>query len=127
MSCAKVREHLPAFVDAMLAPAERAEVERHVAGCPDCAAEAQRLRALDELLGASPALEPSPRFESSFLARLRAEPELAPAAVRQRAAIYRAREVSLWQRLFGGWRGFAFAGAAAAVAIAVAVWPAREA
>src|SRR5689334_14486564 len=117
MSCTKTRERLEAHVDGMLAPAERAEVERHLAGCADCAAEAQKLRSLHELLAGSPAVEPSAGFEASFLTRLRLEPATADANANANALPV--DRGSLWQRLFGGWRGLAFAGAAAAAAVAI--------
>jgi hypothetical protein len=37
--CCEARELIPDFVRGALADAQRAAVERHVAGCPDCEAE----------------------------------------------------------------------------------------
>jgi len=100
----------------MLLAADAAEVERHMEGCAGCRAELSRLRALDDLLGeASPPRAPSPGFEAAFLKRLRAEPE----SIGRRAAIDPAPAPSLWQRLFGGWRGYVFAGAGLAAAAAI--------
>ncbi|MBI3207009.1 MAG: zf-HC2 domain-containing protein [Myxococcales bacterium] len=36
LTCARVLEHLPDFIDGRLAPAERASVEAHLAGCDVC-------------------------------------------------------------------------------------------
>jgi anti-sigma factor RsiW len=69
-----VADELTALLDGALAPREAARVEAHLAECPACRAERDRLaRALALLreLPASPA--PSPTFEARFYARLAAE------------------------------------------------------
>ncbi|MFB3739371.1 MAG: anti-sigma factor, partial [Candidatus Velamenicoccus archaeovorus] len=45
MSCLEVREQLPEFAVGVLPPAERAEVERHLAWCAGCRKEAGELGA----------------------------------------------------------------------------------
>jgi anti-sigma factor RsiW len=111
MSCVAYRERIEALVDGMLPAEEARELERHLEGCPSCAALARELSRLHGLLGASPNLEPSPGFEASFLRRLRSEAESRP---------------SWWPALFRGWRGWAFATAAAtAVALGLVLWPER--
>lgn len=42
MNCQEVRERLPALIDKELPPEEAAEVEKHLAGCSECAAEKGR-------------------------------------------------------------------------------------
>lgn len=50
MTCNTVREQLGAYVDGEIAPEFRAEIERHVASCPDCAGELAELRELADAL-----------------------------------------------------------------------------
>jgi len=68
-------EELTALLDGALSPARRAEVERHLAGCPDCRAERDRLAGALALLGGlPPPPEPSPWFTARLAARLADEP-----------------------------------------------------
>ena len=50
MSCDEAREALGGYVLGGLEPEERAAVEAHLAGCPECAAEHARLAGLPEIL-----------------------------------------------------------------------------
>ena len=50
MNCHEARERLSDLLDLALAAAERAEVETHLDGCPDCRRELDRLRATVSLL-----------------------------------------------------------------------------
>ncbi len=69
-------DDLTALLDGALAPARRAEVEAHLAGCPACRAERDRLAGALAALGALPAPpEPSPTFSARLAARLAREPE----------------------------------------------------
>lgn len=53
----EIRDLLPELVHDALDAARRAEVERHVAGCADCAAEVALLRSMrDALAGRTPAV-----------------------------------------------------------------------
>jgi anti-sigma factor RsiW len=54
-------EQLEAYVDEGLAPETRAEVERHRASCPDCAADLDDLAALRRQTGLDPSLGPAVR------------------------------------------------------------------
>ena len=70
------RADLTALLDGALPPDRAEELRRHLAGCPDCAAEERRLRGALSLLGAlPPAPEPSPFFATRLEARLREERE----------------------------------------------------
>lgn len=68
------RERLSAYLDGELRPAERAEVEAHVAACPECAHLLASLAAVDEAAGRLPAEAPEGYFDR-FPARVRARIE----------------------------------------------------
>jgi anti-sigma factor RsiW len=70
MSCAERREALSAYVDDELAPAERAELETHLAGCPACREALAGARRLSSQLSALPAPVPPGDFEARFWARI---------------------------------------------------------
>jgi anti-sigma factor RsiW len=68
-------DDLTALLDGALPPARRDEVERHLAGCPACRAERDRLAAAVGALSALPAPPgPSPWFLTRLEARLADEP-----------------------------------------------------
>jgi anti-sigma factor RsiW len=70
-----VVDELSALLDGALAPAARAAVEAHLAGCAPCRAERARLSGTLAALGRLPAApEPSPYFAARLAARLAAEP-----------------------------------------------------
>lgn len=97
---------LTAYVDGALEPAERAEVESHLAGCAECRAERDRLAAAIALLARLPAAPaPSPTFEQRFYARLAAE----KAEARERRG--------LLDRIAWRWLGPGLVGAAATVGV----------
>ncbi len=65
---------LTAYLDGALEPADRAEVESHLARCDACRAERDRLAAALALLTRlPPPPAPSPTFEQRFYARLASE------------------------------------------------------
>ncbi len=66
MTCERTEELLSAYLEGELAPAERAEVEAHLAACPECAELAALVREGMAAAAALPELEPSPQL----LARL---------------------------------------------------------
>lgn len=74
-SCVKNRKHLNAYMDGELPERALREVERHLAGCPDCLLELEGLR------GLAPFLENNdvPPVPAGLSARI-----LAEAAVRQK-------------------------------------------
>jgi hypothetical protein len=102
------RERLAAWLDGELAPAERAAVEAHLAGCEECAALLAKLGAVDALARELPAPAPAGHFET-FPARVRARIESAP----------RARAVTPTTR----WRMPGWTWAAAAVLVLAVVTP----
>jgi hypothetical protein len=71
-------ERLEAYALGALEPEERADVERHLAGCADCRARVRELEAaahrLPQALAAVSPLEPPADLERRVLAGVRAEP-----------------------------------------------------
>jgi anti-sigma factor RsiW len=55
MRCRTVQERLNAFLDSLLQPSERAEMDAHLEGCHKCQAALARLRRLSALLESIPA------------------------------------------------------------------------
>lgn len=105
--CREWRESLGAYALGHLAPEERAGLEAHLEGCPECRAEVESLKGVALLLPhADPerfdsAPQPSPELGKRILASLGTESK---------------RKTHRRRRRFG----FAFGGAAVAVAAAVA-------
>lgn len=89
MSCERIEDLLPGYVDGLISPEERNEVEAHLASCPPCASLLACLRVSDSALAAFPEIDPgadlrarlaaiaSPKPASSFLLWLR-KPSLQP-------------------------------------------------
>jgi anti-sigma factor RsiW len=73
MSCAEVRPYLSAYVDNELAEPLRSRIARHVAGCAECAARAERYRATDALLASLQPTTPSPDVFHAVMAAAREE------------------------------------------------------
>ena len=66
MRCRTVQERLNAFLDGLLQPSERAAMEVHLQGCPECQASLARLQRLSSLLESMPV----PPVPDGFSARL---------------------------------------------------------
>ena len=60
--CQDIQPDLSAYLDGELAPRRRAEIEAHVATCPQCQRELAGLRTLAAGVAALPRLQPAPRF-----------------------------------------------------------------
>jgi len=71
MTCERIEELLSAFLEGELSQAEKALVETHLAGCPDCTALLAILSRAQQALADFPELEVSPGLQ----ARLAAIPE----------------------------------------------------
>lgn len=71
MSCQELEHQLHPYLDGELGAAERADVERHLEGCPDCQAKLKDFRALHGALQA-----PELRFRASDTLRQRLQNEL---------------------------------------------------
>ncbi|HEY2717773.1 MAG TPA: zf-HC2 domain-containing protein [Solirubrobacterales bacterium] len=106
--CREWRISLGAYALGQLAPDERAGLEAHLEGCPDCRAEAEALRGVAELM---PLADP---------ARIAAPAPRPPAQLRERIeAVIGAERASERKRRRRRRFGFAFGGVAAAAAAAV--------
>lgn len=64
-------EEVEAYVAGSLSAADRATLESHLAGCPECTAEVEEWRALFAGLAALPQIEPSPGFADRVMAQVR--------------------------------------------------------
>src|SRR5262249_28293922 len=53
---------------------EHAEMEKHLASCHACSVQVNEFRAVNDLLGELPMVEPSPEFDVRVRARVAAEP-----------------------------------------------------
>jgi anti-sigma factor RsiW len=73
MSCERIQDLLSPYLDGELAPAERAEVDAHLAGCPDCADLLGRLRTALTAFASFPEVD----LSEELRARLTAIPEQA--------------------------------------------------
>jgi anti-sigma factor RsiW len=69
------REQLSAYIDGELSAAERAELERHIPGCPECQEALGELRRVHDLLAALP----MPKAPRSFALPLDTRPSAPPA------------------------------------------------
>lgn len=74
MSCERMEGRILAYVDGRLKESERAEAEKHLAGCAACRLRVNEFRAVNELLGELPQIEPSAAFDVRVHARVAAEP-----------------------------------------------------
>ena len=81
MTCERIEELLSAYLEGEMAAAEKAEVEAHLAACPECAELAGLLKRTLAATAAFPEVEPSP----ALFARLYAIPE----AKRERRRVIR--------------------------------------
>jgi anti-sigma factor RsiW len=71
MSCERIQDHLSPYLDGELAPAERAEVDAHLAACPECDDLLVRLRTALAAFSSFPEVDLSPELRT----RLAAIPE----------------------------------------------------
>jgi anti-sigma factor RsiW len=74
MKCEKVFQELIAYLEGRLAPAERSQIEEHLANCPACRARAEEFRGVWSVMDELPAIEPSLGFDARVRQRIAAEP-----------------------------------------------------
>jgi hypothetical protein len=65
--CGLDDDRLQEYLDRALGRTERAEVEAHLAGCPECAGEVDAFRRLYSRLSALPLFSPDPEFDRIVL------------------------------------------------------------
>jgi anti-sigma factor RsiW len=73
-NCEDISKGLIAYLDERANPAERREVEEHLAGCAACRTRAEEFRALWKVMEEVPAVEPSFGFDARVRERVAAEP-----------------------------------------------------
>jgi len=73
-NCEDISKGLIAYLDERTNPAERRDVEDHLAGCPACRTRAEEFRALWKVMEEVPAVEPSFGFDTRVRQRVAAEP-----------------------------------------------------
>jgi len=71
--CSHIGTELSAYVDSELAPEKRAEVEKHIAGCPRCQQRVAGLRELAAGVAALPKAQPAPQFLAEVRRKIRGE------------------------------------------------------
>jgi anti-sigma factor RsiW len=74
MSCEKMERRILGYVDGQLKESERLEVEKHLASCAPCTLRLNEFRAVSDLLGELPMIEPSDAFDARVHALVAAEP-----------------------------------------------------
>lgn len=68
MTCERFEELLSAYLEGELGAAEKAEVDAHLAACPECAALVALMKETTVAMAAFPEAEPSPALLSSLYA-----------------------------------------------------------
>ncbi len=74
MGCEKMESRILAYMDGRLNESERLQVQKHLASCAACSVRANEFRAVSDLLGELPMLEPSEAFDTRVHALIAAEP-----------------------------------------------------
>lgn len=89
MNCFELETLLCDFLDGTLAPAQRAEAERHLAECPACAGMARDAAAVVSLAGRAAEVEPPAQLVTRILFDLAAEREKAQAKREGKWSVFR--------------------------------------
>jgi anti-sigma factor RsiW len=74
MNCEQIENKFIAYVDGKANPAERRQVETHLAGCVACRERAEQFHLLWGVLDELPTVAPSLSFDASLRARVAQEP-----------------------------------------------------
>ena len=74
MSCEKMESRLLGYLDGRLKKSELLDVEKHLASCAPCTLRLNEFRAVSDLLGELPMIEPSDAFDTRVRALVAAEP-----------------------------------------------------
>lgn len=73
MNCTKIQQDLSAYLDDALAPAQRAEISAHLAGCPDCRKRQEELEKVAAGITALPTVPVPAGFGDDVRLKIRAE------------------------------------------------------
>ena len=74
MSCGRMENKILGYIDGRLKASEQAEMEKHLATCAACSVRVNEFRAVGDLLGELPTIEPSAAFDIRVRALVAAEP-----------------------------------------------------
>ena len=74
MSCGRMENKILGYIDGRLKASEHAEMEKHLATCAACSVRVNEFRAVGDLLGELPTIEPSAAFDLRVRALVAAEP-----------------------------------------------------
>src|SRR6185369_7724221 len=66
--CTRVLTRLQKFIENEFSPAQRAEIDRHLASCPDCRREYEAMRSLIDTLDQSRIVQVPDSFRSALMA-----------------------------------------------------------
>jgi hypothetical protein len=73
MTCHEINTLLPGYLEGVLTPEEKENVEVHLASCPLCCQAVEDLKGADHLVRGLKEVEPPPFFEQRIMARVREE------------------------------------------------------
>jgi len=74
MSCQKMESRILGYLDGRLKENEKLDAEKHLSACPACRLRVNEFRAVSDLLGELPVIEPSDAFDLRVHALVTAEP-----------------------------------------------------
>lgn len=73
MNCNEIGNLLPAYLENLLSPEEKKNIEGHLASCPRCSRAYEALKKTDEIVQDLTEVEPPPFFEQRIMSRVREE------------------------------------------------------
>ncbi len=73
MTCNEIENRLPAYLENLLSPEEKKNIEGHLASCPRCSRAYEDLKKTEEIVQDLTEVEPPPFFEQRIMSRVREE------------------------------------------------------
>jgi hypothetical protein len=73
MNCNEIENRLPAYLENLLSPEEKKNIEGHLASCPGCNRTSEALKKAEEIVQDLTEVEPPPFFEQRIMSRVREE------------------------------------------------------
>ena len=73
MTCNEIENRLPAYLENLLSPEEKKNIEGHLASCPSCSRTSEALKKAEEIVQNLTEVEPPPFFEQRIMSRVREE------------------------------------------------------